>query len=311
MAKSLISLGANLDRPEVAMVEAARRLKRFSSHCSARFSRVYESIAVGGPPGQGTFLNAVALIDTDQDVLGLLRTLHQWESELGRTRDVRWGPRNIDLDLLLYEDFICNSVELTLPHPRMTFRRFVLQPSCDIAAQMVHPITKKPLEQLLEQLNGEHNFVAVLGGSQEDRASLMAGVQAKLTEQGIEIEAISSDHNTKPGKSSPHRFDGIPPDEINLRSTQWLISDGWIPPERRRSEKNGIEAAPKLLILFESSTPSASLENMQSTSFTCPFLVIDSKSSEKQAADEVTAAILAISLLPVPTSLSLSEALGD
>ena len=201
MAKSLISLGANLDRPEVAMVEAARRLKRFSARCSARFSRVYESIAVGGPPDQGIFLNAVALIETDQEVLDLLRTLHQWESELGRTRDVRWGPRNIDLDLLLYEDFVCNSAELTLPHPRMTFRRFVLQPSCDIAAQMVHPIIKKPIGQLLEQLNGEHNFAAVLGGSQEDRASLMAGVQAKLIEQGIEIlTGVPAGKRLKSGK---------------------------------------------------------------------------------------------------------------
>jgi 2-amino-4-hydroxy-6-hydroxymethyldihydropteridine diphosphokinase len=117
-----------------------------------KVSSFYETDPVGGPPGQGKFLNAAAALDTTLDPLRLLGVLEQIETRFGRVRTVRWGPRTLDLDLLLYGDWIIDTPRLVVPHPRMATRRFVLEPLVEIAPEAVDPITKRTVSEILANL---------------------------------------------------------------------------------------------------------------------------------------------------------------
>jgi dihydroneopterin aldolase/2-amino-4-hydroxy-6-hydroxymethyldihydropteridine diphosphokinase len=97
----------------------------------AAVSSVYETIPIGGPD-QGPFLNAVVVVDTARTPRGLLRELLLIERSLGRVRDTRWGPRTLDLDLILWNDQEVSEPGLTIPHPRMKDRRFVLEPLLEV-----------------------------------------------------------------------------------------------------------------------------------------------------------------------------------
>jgi len=112
-----------------------------------------------GYPDQESFVNAVAEIETGLSPLALLATCHVIEDELGRRRLLRWGPRTLDLDILLYGDRVVNNPELTIPHPLMAARRFVLVPLCEIAPEAMHPALNKTIAQLLDELRDIHRVV--------------------------------------------------------------------------------------------------------------------------------------------------------
>jgi 2-amino-4-hydroxy-6-hydroxymethyldihydropteridine diphosphokinase len=119
---------------------------------SAR-SMWHETPPVGGPAGQGPFLNGAALLDTALEPPALLAELIRVETLIGRVRTARWEARAIDLDILLVGDQIWDSAELQIPHPRMHYRRFVLQGAAEIAPWLVHPGNGWTLARLLDQLN--------------------------------------------------------------------------------------------------------------------------------------------------------------
>lgn len=100
-------------------------------------SEVYETDPVGGPEGQGAYLNLVVALDTFLDPFALLARCHALEAESGRVRSVRNAPRTLDADVLLYGDVRIDSDELTIPHPRMWERRFVMAPLADVAPEHV------------------------------------------------------------------------------------------------------------------------------------------------------------------------------
>jgi 2-amino-4-hydroxy-6-hydroxymethyldihydropteridine diphosphokinase len=118
---------------------------------------------VGGPARQGEFLNAVAVIETNRTPQSLAELLWEIERQLGRGQHVRWAPRVIDLDLLLYEDQVIETPLLVVPHPRLAFRRFVLAPACQVAAEMVHPVVGWTLGSLLAHLDSAAEYVALAG----------------------------------------------------------------------------------------------------------------------------------------------------
>jgi 2-amino-4-hydroxy-6-hydroxymethyldihydropteridine diphosphokinase len=100
---------------------------------------------------QPTFINMIIEVATDlapEDLLGLLKKI---ETDLGRTSTVRWGPRVIDLDILFYDDLVMKTAGLEIPHPGIAKRYFVLKPLSAIAPEMVHPVLKKSIKDLLSQ----------------------------------------------------------------------------------------------------------------------------------------------------------------
>ena len=103
---------------------------------------------------QDWFVNCVAKIETDLDPLSLLNVLKSIERAAGRVKDtIRFGPRILDLDIILYDNLVMDTPPLTVPHPRMHKRRFVLKPLCDIDPNIIHPVLHRTMESLLEDLD--------------------------------------------------------------------------------------------------------------------------------------------------------------
>jgi 2-amino-4-hydroxy-6-hydroxymethyldihydropteridine diphosphokinase len=114
------------------------------------------------PVGRGDqkdFLNAAARITTELSAPALLSLCRSIEDLLCRKRAERWGPRTMDLDILLYGDAVMNLPELVVPHPRMAERRFVLEPLAEIAPQALHPVLRRTAEQLLRDLRDPHRVM--------------------------------------------------------------------------------------------------------------------------------------------------------
>ncbi len=151
MTEVYIALGGNLgDR--AANLEAA--LAALGARVALRDrSPVYET-EPQYMAGQPRFLNMVVRGETDLDADGLLRHLKELEKSLGRTGGVRYGPRLIDLDILFYGDAVIERPGLSIPHPRLGERAFVLRPLADIAPQLVHPVTGKTITRMLDELPG-------------------------------------------------------------------------------------------------------------------------------------------------------------
>jgi 2-amino-4-hydroxy-6-hydroxymethyldihydropteridine diphosphokinase len=151
---TLIGLGSNLGDRTANLSGAISALGRVPGITVRQRSSFHETESVGGPPGQGMFLNAVALLETDLEPLALLGVLQEIETRFGRQRTVRWGARTLDLDLLLFDDRIIDTPELCLPHPRMRTRRFVLEPLVEVAPGAMDPVTSRPFAAILADLIG-------------------------------------------------------------------------------------------------------------------------------------------------------------
>jgi 2-amino-4-hydroxy-6-hydroxymethyldihydropteridine diphosphokinase len=108
---------------------------------------------------QEDFINAVVSIETDLSATELLDACRAIEGRLGRKRKLRWGPRTIDLDILLYGDHMINRPHLVIPHPLMATRKFVLAPLAEIAPDVMHPVLHKTAEQLLRELKDTSRVV--------------------------------------------------------------------------------------------------------------------------------------------------------
>ena len=127
---------------------AVLKMEKSDSVTLLESSPVYETEPVG-KDDQPWFLNSVALIETSLRPLSLLDFLLGMEKAMGRQRKDKWGPRNVDLDILLYNDLIIDSDRLTIPHPQMHKRRFVLLPLVRMNPDLLHPLLKKTVEELL------------------------------------------------------------------------------------------------------------------------------------------------------------------
>lgn len=136
---AFIGLGANLGDPRAQLEAALAAIAERSGIELRAVSSLYESDPVGPVSDQPPFLNAVAEVSTTLAPGRLLADLHEIENALGRTRTVRFGPRTCDLDLLLCGEVVSNDPTVLLPHPRLTERRFVLDPLLELAPELVLP----------------------------------------------------------------------------------------------------------------------------------------------------------------------------
>lgn len=169
-----IALGSNLGDRQTYLQQGLETLSQRPKVQIARVSAWYETRPVGGPPGQGPYLNAAAELRTDLNAEVLLQVLLEVESSLGRVRAERDGPRTLDLDLLLFGDLVCALPNLTLPHPRLAERLFVLVPLAEIAPGLVHPTLGRTIADLLAEHQGLRPFGPTPGRE-------LAGLRAMVT----------------------------------------------------------------------------------------------------------------------------------
>jgi 2-amino-4-hydroxy-6-hydroxymethyldihydropteridine diphosphokinase len=135
---------ALVDRPEIELLRAAG---------------VYETEAIGGPPDNPLFLNTVLQIQTTLAPLQLLEACLAVEDDFGRSRPVRWAPRTLDIDILFYADQILSEELLTIPHPRLQERAFVLAPLMEIAPDLRHPLLDQTVTELAAASIGVEELV--------------------------------------------------------------------------------------------------------------------------------------------------------
>lgn len=153
MARCAIALGSNLGDSLQILQQALQALHRPPGLTLLAQSQIYQTIPVGPP--QPDYLNACALVTTDLPPETLMNTLLGIEASFGRVRRERWGPRHLDLDLLLYDQLILTSPTLRVPHPRMSQRAFVLVPLAEIAPDWIDPISGKTIQNLCAGVNPE------------------------------------------------------------------------------------------------------------------------------------------------------------
>lgn len=139
MTTAFVGLGANLGAPEATLRSAVAAMRALPGTRVTGLSSLYRSAPVG-PAGQDDYLNAVARLDTTLTPHELLSALQAIENAHGRVRQERWGPRTLDLDLLLHGDDCIATPELTLPHAELTNRNFVLVPLLEIAPDAALPV---------------------------------------------------------------------------------------------------------------------------------------------------------------------------
>jgi 2-amino-4-hydroxy-6-hydroxymethyldihydropteridine diphosphokinase len=133
--RTFLGMGSNLGDSRQLLRDA---LEALGDHVVG-VSPLYETEPVGGPPGQQNYLNLVVELDTDQTPRQLLGLCRRLEAAAGRVRAERWGPRTLDVDVLLVGDMRVDEPDLVVPHPRMHERRFVMAPLADLAPELVPP----------------------------------------------------------------------------------------------------------------------------------------------------------------------------
>jgi 2-amino-4-hydroxy-6-hydroxymethyldihydropteridine diphosphokinase len=157
-SRCAIALGANLGQPQTTLEAALVALDRIPQIQVEAHSSWYRTTAIGPP--QPDYVNGCAILQTSLAPAHLMQTLLSIENQFGRIRRERWGARTLDLDLLLFDDIIMQSIDLTIPHPRMSDRAFVLIPLSEIAPNWLEPISGQPIQTLLKKVDitGVHHL---------------------------------------------------------------------------------------------------------------------------------------------------------
>ncbi len=149
MNKLYLLIGGNMGNRQAMLAKAAALLNKQCGRISRR-SALYETAAWGNTD-QPSFLNQVLVLETSKDAATVMKKILEIESAMGRRRQEKWEPRIIDIDILFFNKEIIGTELLTVPHPQIQNRRFVLTPMNELAPQFVHPVLKKSIHQLLKR----------------------------------------------------------------------------------------------------------------------------------------------------------------
>ena len=144
-----IGLGSNIGKREAYINSAIKEIRSIQKTDIIHISSIIETKPIGNVL-QPNFLNAVVRINSELEPIRLLNRLQVIEQKLGRHRTEKWSPRTIDLDILFYDELILSSDELTIPHPEIMNRSFILQLMNEIASEYTHPLQKKTMKELYE-----------------------------------------------------------------------------------------------------------------------------------------------------------------
>lgn len=226
---AVIALGGNLGDRKAILDRAIAAMAGTEGIVVRRVSTYHETAPVGGPSGQGAFLNAAVAVETSLHPQALHAALRAIEAEAGRVRKVRWDARTLDLDLVLFGDTVLETPALMVPHPRMAVRRFVLAPAAEVAPEAVDPITGRTLSQLLAHLDRRPSYVAIEAPPGPNRTALFDRLVAGLVAVGLRQAVVPPTPGEGPSEAAyladvQRRVDTLathrwPPSE------RWMVSD--------------------------------------------------------------------------------------
>lgn len=187
LIECVIALGGNVGDSERHFHSA---IAAFPQHAIVveRASGLYRTAPVGGPPNQRAYLNAAVLATTHMSARETLQALHRIEASLGRVRDQRWGPRSIDLDLVLYGDQVIDAPDIRVPHPRMAHRRFVLEPAAEVASALEHPEIGWTLSRLRDHARAQPTRIAIWSSA---TSGLASAVSRQASEMASELGLLT------------------------------------------------------------------------------------------------------------------------
>ena len=306
MAKCLVSLGSNLGDRAGLLRRAVEAIQAIEGVQVRATSSLHETLPAGGPANQDSFLNSCLTLETRLAPTDLYRHLAAIENQLGRERLIRWDARLIDIDLLLYDELVIKTPQLVVPHPRMAFRRFVLEPAIEIAANMQHPLLDRSLQQLMDHLNQARDYLALTGSGAYPVFDRLSASDYELASE--RSPPIAANRPIKSGAElQQHRVQ-------TLRQVDWdhcqrfVVSDFWLgeaqiglaatqTPWAADSVETTEPSAPKLLVLVEHPTAELSPLRTAVTHSACgPYLLLDAQNVDN-AVQEVEGALLSMKQL--------------
>jgi 2-amino-4-hydroxy-6-hydroxymethyldihydropteridine diphosphokinase len=275
MALALVGIGSNIGARSAQLSEAVALLRGTANIEVRAVSRWHETLPIGGPAGQGPFLNGALLLETSLAPEALFRALADIENRLGRQREVRWQARTVDLDLLLYDNLRIALPALAIPHPRFAHRRFVIEPAAEIAPDLVHPGIGWTMAQLRDHLRHAKPYVAIAGPAGCGKTRLADGLAEHFAGRKIEAPRLPASElaGTPSGRALAWELELLAERGSLLASRTWpdeaalAVSDFWfdqslaygrlrldaqslIELTTRHQALAGTVVAPKLLVLL-------------------------------------------------------------